>query len=194
MKSFKIQSAMEYLMTYGWAILIIAVVLGALFSLGIFNSGSLLGTSCVAAPGFLCQNPVLGTNGNLSVTIGQSTGSTFYNIGLGCASTATAAGLPNPTGSLVQIATSGAANTLPANQANANAALTASILQQVSGQTTSISALKCFGTNANAITGPSIGTTFSGGLWMNYTISSGAAGGSNPMLTQKIASLTLKVV
>ena len=32
------QSAMEYLMTYGWAILIIAVVLGALFELGVFNS------------------------------------------------------------------------------------------------------------------------------------------------------------
>lgn len=32
-----IQSAMEYLMTYGWAILIIAVVLAALFSLGVTN-------------------------------------------------------------------------------------------------------------------------------------------------------------
>ena len=32
------QSAMEYLMTYGWAILIIAVVLGALFQLGVFNA------------------------------------------------------------------------------------------------------------------------------------------------------------
>jgi hypothetical protein len=29
---------MEYLMTYGWAILIIAIVLGALFSLGVFNA------------------------------------------------------------------------------------------------------------------------------------------------------------
>ena len=37
----KLQSAMEYLMTYGWAILIIAVVLGALFSLGVFNSANL---------------------------------------------------------------------------------------------------------------------------------------------------------
>ncbi|MGD0510444.1 MAG: LamG domain-containing protein [Candidatus Micrarchaeaceae archaeon] len=36
----KAQSAMEYLMTYGWAILIIAVVLGALFSLGVFNSAT----------------------------------------------------------------------------------------------------------------------------------------------------------
>lgn len=38
---FRSQSAMEYLMTYGWAILIIAVVLGALFGLGLFNSANL---------------------------------------------------------------------------------------------------------------------------------------------------------
>ena len=34
---YRLQSAMEYLMTYGWAILVIAVVLGVLYSLGIFN-------------------------------------------------------------------------------------------------------------------------------------------------------------
>jgi hypothetical protein len=39
-KSQKSQSAMEYLMTYGWAILIIAIVLVALFSLGVFNSAN----------------------------------------------------------------------------------------------------------------------------------------------------------
>ena len=37
LRRWKAQSAMEYLMTYGWAILIIAVVLGALFELGVFN-------------------------------------------------------------------------------------------------------------------------------------------------------------
>jgi len=36
----KAQSAMEYLMTYGWAILTIAVVLGALFQLGVFNANN----------------------------------------------------------------------------------------------------------------------------------------------------------
>ncbi len=35
------QSAMEYLMTYGWAILVIAVVLGVLFELGVFNPANL---------------------------------------------------------------------------------------------------------------------------------------------------------
>ncbi|MDE1822767.1 MAG: LamG domain-containing protein, partial [Candidatus Micrarchaeota archaeon] len=45
------QSAMEYLMTYGWAILAIAIVMVSLYSLGIFNLGSLQPT---ATPGS-CQ-------------------------------------------------------------------------------------------------------------------------------------------
>ena len=75
----KAQSAMEYLMTYGWAILIIAVVLGALFQLGVFNSTSLLGSACIAQSGFYCSNPVLSTSGVLTVTVGQATGTTFTN-------------------------------------------------------------------------------------------------------------------
>ena len=35
------QAAMEYLMTYGWAILIIAIVIVALFQLGVFNNSNL---------------------------------------------------------------------------------------------------------------------------------------------------------
>ncbi|MCL5239337.1 MAG: hypothetical protein M1286_02610, partial [Candidatus Marsarchaeota archaeon] len=50
-KMSKAQSAMEYLMTYGWAILIIAVVLGALFQLGVFNAG----TFAPKAPPGACQ-------------------------------------------------------------------------------------------------------------------------------------------
>src|SRR5690348_13976655 len=51
MQRSKAQSAMEYLMTYGWAILIIAVVLGALYQLGVFNPNGLSGK---AQPGS-CQ-------------------------------------------------------------------------------------------------------------------------------------------
>jgi hypothetical protein len=36
----KSQSAMEYLMTYGWSILVIAVVLGTLYSLNVFSSAN----------------------------------------------------------------------------------------------------------------------------------------------------------
>ena len=40
-KAERAQSAMEYLMTYGWAILIIAVVLGVLFQIGVFSGANL---------------------------------------------------------------------------------------------------------------------------------------------------------
>jgi hypothetical protein len=75
--SSKAQSAMEYLMTYGWAILIIAVVLAVFFQLGVFNSS--LPNACLASSGYYCQNPTLSTTGVLSLTIGQSTGQTLYS-------------------------------------------------------------------------------------------------------------------
>ncbi len=74
----KAQSAMEYLMTYGWAILIISVVLGALFSIGVFSGGALLGTSCIAASGFYCSSVSLShTSGLVTATIGQDTGTNW---------------------------------------------------------------------------------------------------------------------
>lgn len=72
------QSAMEYLMTYGWAILIIAIVLVALFELGIFG-GQTLPTSCVQQAPFVCSSPVYATPG-VSVTIGQTSGQTYYTV------------------------------------------------------------------------------------------------------------------
>ena len=74
----KAQSAMEYLMTYGWAILIISVVLASLFSLGVFNSGTSLSTACIAFAGYTCSAPLLHT-GTLSVTVGQATGYAWSN-------------------------------------------------------------------------------------------------------------------
>ena len=58
----KSQSAMEYLMTYGWAILVISVVLGALFSLGVFSGSNFEGTACIPNPGFYCSGIVFSVN------------------------------------------------------------------------------------------------------------------------------------
>jgi len=80
---------MEYLMTYGWAILVIAVVLGALYSLGIFNGANFLGGSCVAAPGYLCTNPTLGTGGILSFTFGYQ-GPNVTIVGFACTNSSAA--------------------------------------------------------------------------------------------------------
>jgi hypothetical protein len=91
----KAQSAMEYLMTYGWAILIIAVVLGALFSLGVFTAPGVQG--CVAGPGFYCQTPSYShATGAITLTIGQSTGTswTSANIVFVPQGTASVSGVP----------------------------------------------------------------------------------------------------
>ena len=96
---FRAQSAMEYLMTYGWAILIIAVVLGALFSLGLFSGTTLLGTSCIGTPGWLCNSPILShTTGTLSFTLGQNNGYQIGNIMIACAAASNTLGLPVATG------------------------------------------------------------------------------------------------
>ncbi|MDE1761752.1 MAG: hypothetical protein KGH59_02665 [Candidatus Micrarchaeota archaeon] len=73
MPSFRLQSAMEYLLTYGWAFLIIAVVLSAMFVLGVFNPGSLIQNSCILPAGFSCLNYYLYPNGLLSLNLEQAT-------------------------------------------------------------------------------------------------------------------------
>ena len=38
------QTALDFLMTYGWALLLIVLVIGALFALGVFDIGSFVGS------------------------------------------------------------------------------------------------------------------------------------------------------
>ena len=114
----KSQSAMEYLMTYGWSILVIAVVLGALFQLGIFSSSSFSSsTGCISATGYLCQSPTLSTNGLLTAQIGE-VGGPVTITGLGCSNTGapptsfSSANIPLSSGATL---TAGFSCTLPSN-------------------------------------------------------------------------------
>lgn len=191
-KKARAQSAMEFLMTYGWAILIIAVVLVVLFRLGIFSGIASFGTSCLPSSEYLCSISSLGTNGNLSFTLGQASGAIFYNIGLACAASSTSDGLlPSPTGSMVYVSGTGAATGTPAN-APAQGAMTIQ-----TAQTISVSGLKCFDSKGNPVVTSSttlpIGQSYGGFLWINYTLNSGAPGGSNPMITAKIATIVAQV-
>jgi hypothetical protein len=175
------QSAMEYLMTYGWAILIIAVVLGALFSLGVFSGSSLIGNACIAGPGFLCQSMIVShTTGQLSVQIGQSTGSSWGS-------------------SLIVFAVQGSAlgtNGFPIVYSTGNYYASGAL---VSGQTATA-------TFSNAMTaGSAVGATLAGAIWACYTASgytgtvsyvTGATGGctqqANTIYYTQIATLTAK--
>ena len=67
------QAAMEYLMTYGWAILVIVIVLAALLYLGVFNIAGRTPEICSLPIGLQCPSFKLNTNGmlNMSLTNGQ---------------------------------------------------------------------------------------------------------------------------
>lgn len=183
------QSAMEYLMTYGWALLVISIILITLFRLGVFGSGSLLGTTCISISGYSCTTPTLShSTGNLTFYFGESTGSVFYNVAMACTVSSTTQGQPNPVTAMVYLSSSGAATTTPSGYTQP-----ATTLTLYNGQTMQISGLKCFDTYQKPLTSSNlaVGTSYGGIIWINYTLNSGAPGGNNPLITAQFAALTL---
>ena len=75
MISRKGQGAMEYLMTYGWALLVIVVVGAALFALGVLNPATYTKSQCAGFgvlqyQGHHCQILVQALQTQLNVKIG----------------------------------------------------------------------------------------------------------------------------
>jgi len=53
------QAAMEFLMTYGWAILAVLLSIGALAYFGVLSPGKLVPESCILFPGMACTDFVI---------------------------------------------------------------------------------------------------------------------------------------
>ena len=60
----KAQAAMEFLMTYGWAILVVLIAIGALAYFGVLNPSRFLPRSCTLAPGLACDEFLVDDTGN----------------------------------------------------------------------------------------------------------------------------------
>ena len=77
------QSAIEYLMNYGYAVIIISIVLASLYELGIFQNlgGPLV---CIGDTGFLCTNPMLGSSGALTINLSSAESYPIQITGLSC--------------------------------------------------------------------------------------------------------------
>ena len=61
------QAAMEFLMTYGWAILVVLIAIAALYSLGVFSGGG--GSSCKMDPPFACVDVAYSVVGSKVVVL-----------------------------------------------------------------------------------------------------------------------------
>ncbi len=62
------QAAMEFLLTYGWAIMVVLVVIGALAYFGVLSPSNLLPEKCTFPVSFSCRDFDVGSNG-VQVTI-----------------------------------------------------------------------------------------------------------------------------
>ena len=172
-RNMRLQSAMEYLMTYGWAILIIAVVMVALFSLGILG-GNPLGTSCLSQSGYICQSPVLHAT-TFNVVVGQATGNNWVGtnvfwVNQGTSSTTIASALCNAAASANTFSTNGGAICASANTIALNSGGTATLV---------------FVSTATA----TVGATSAGTLWATYYLTAGGT-----QYTVQLATATLKAV
>ena len=76
----KSQSAMEYLMTYGWAILVVLIALGALFYLGVFNPKT--PATCSISSPLNCADTKITAVSGLELSIGATgANSVAYTVG-----------------------------------------------------------------------------------------------------------------
>ncbi|VVC03625.1 Uncharacterised protein [Candidatus Burarchaeum australiense] len=57
MSSKRAQASMEYLLTHGWALLVLVLIIVVLYGLGIFNPNRYVSEECVFQPGFGCAIP-----------------------------------------------------------------------------------------------------------------------------------------
>ena len=62
----KAQAAMEFLMTYGWALLVVLIVIGALAYIGVTGSSTFSGDQCTFPPGLICSSFKVDASGDAS--------------------------------------------------------------------------------------------------------------------------------
>ncbi len=68
------QAALEFLMTYGWAILIVVVVVAALFAMNVFNPSSFVGETASGFASFTVTGWSYSQAGVVNFTLGNKLG------------------------------------------------------------------------------------------------------------------------
>jgi hypothetical protein len=154
------QAAIDFLLSYGVAILVITLAIYVILELGIFNLANAPQT-CDALPGFACDSYALYPNGTMIIIISQTTGSAINITGVACASTINNTGNFPGNGNLYvqDYATEGFVGYPDSHLLYG---------KYIYSDGTAELSVKCYNSGGNVATA-SLGTTFSGYVWLNYT-------------------------
>ena len=75
------QAAMEFLMTYGWALLVVLVAIGALAFFGVLNPARFLPETCTITPGLACTDfKADGTASTLTIMLQNGMGKDLTDV------------------------------------------------------------------------------------------------------------------
>lgn len=171
------QSALDYLISYGSALLILAAAIYVIASSGIL-APYLSGSSCTPAPGYICNAYAINSSGALTVKLAQTTGTELEIKGAACSTilNSTNASLPRY-GNIYAKSFSAYSSAYPNNDF-------ANQIVMQSDSSNSIS-VYCYGSGGHASSNP--GSIFNGYLFINYTVS-----GLTSNSVQEVAEVTTK--
>ena len=109
----KSQAALEFIMTYGWAILVVLVAVGALAYFGVLSPDRFLPSKCVMQSGIACLEHKVDANGGaagigqVQVRIQNSLGQDLTNVearvGMPCGGVTVVGNVPNGVPTLINI-------------------------------------------------------------------------------------------
>lgn len=173
MQFLRAQAAIDFMMSYGLALIIIFIAVAVIYKVSIL-SPALAISSCTASPGFACESYALNRSGVLTLRLSQATGGTITINGAACAST------PNSIGNNPAYGNVYVANT-PIYYFGTNSPGLGINLYSGSANTL---ILYCYSGSGKAV--GSLGNGFTGFVWLNYTVP------SYGNTIQEVASLSLR--
>ncbi len=172
------QAAIDFLTSYGIALLVIAIAIAIAYEVSSATTYA-FSSQCSPQPGFACGYYSISDNGILSIGVAQAVGAAIQVNGLACSTRQSAAGMPEYGNIYV-------ANSIPYYPLS-YAPPAGGVVIQSSGETNF--KLYCY-LPGNAIATSTLpGSSFVGYLWLNYTIEN-----TNIHTVQEIAALGLRYV
>jgi hypothetical protein len=171
------QAAIDFMTSYGIALLVIAIALYVIFQLGIFNY-SVAPQYCYSTSALACASYAINSNGELTLLISQSSGGALVINGAAC-STAQNAIDTGPRYGNTYVVPPPNPNFYPSSETKGG-------ITVYPGSTVQIQ-LYCWGAG-----GPSksqVGQLFNGYVWLNYTYSGLP---SNSYTVQQALSLSVR--
>ncbi|MGC8586130.1 MAG: hypothetical protein ACP5K5_01125 [Candidatus Micrarchaeia archaeon] len=154
----KLQAALDFLVSYGVAILIIAVALYVIYRIGAFTP-TVAPQYCNPAPSFMCNLAAINTSGVLTLSFAQVTGGAINITGIACSTAVNTIGNSPMYGNVGVNSYKAAPQFYPSNQLQNGVMLYSS---------NSIS-LNVYCYSGGGIAKASLGSAFTGYVWLNFT-------------------------